>query len=250
MRMRPLRKAANVVAVLAVVLGLVVASAGHASEVKSEVTVTIDEGWIVVDAKNASQFDVLRALAAEAGFAIESSLFDDDYSMITGGRRGSLEEVVNWLLHDQNYILLSGDPQEGSAEPGKLARVILIQRATGAVIDGSRTARDDSRTARETGADTEPQLVEDLDPDSLDGMLVTLAATQNPRANPNDPFEYDAEDGAPGWATPFANLPSRAIAPHGLTMSEALAGTTSIAQQNLQALVEALEQVESQLLIK
>jgi len=103
--------AAAAAAVVGVASGLAAGFPAMAQEGPQEVSVRLEGAQLVVEARDASLDELLQALAEETGLVlegvdgarIEGAVLDGS---VSGSRRGSLEQVLGWLLRGHSYALV------------------------------------------------------------------------------------------------------------------------------------------------
>lgn len=140
--------------VAAAVLGVASWLAAGLPAAAQEASVRLEGAQLVVEARDASLNELLQALAEETGLVlegvdgarIEGTVLDGS---VSGSRRGSLEQVLGWLLRGHSYALVYS-PSTARAE----RLVIGIAPASG--------ERGTSPPARARGLDEE----EDWDEES------------------------------------------------------------------------------------
>lgn len=90
----------------AALLGAALSALPPSPAAAQEASVRLDGGRVVVDAREASVEAVLEQLAGVTGVVLER--LDDALlaGSLSGSRRGSLEQVLGWVLRGQSYVLV------------------------------------------------------------------------------------------------------------------------------------------------
>ena len=90
-------------------------------EPADRVTVLNAGTFLILEVHQTKLGDVLNRLAAH----LKAELFNTDRlnleRIIDGRKRGSLEEVLRWLVRDGGFIIISEEPKPGDPRPPKLA---------------------------------------------------------------------------------------------------------------------------------
>jgi hypothetical protein len=245
-------------------LGLLLLAYGPAAFAKetavkedpAELSVQIEADRIAIEADHSPILGILKILGEHFEFTIERTHADDPVPEISGRRTGRLVDILEWLLTRQNYVLLYDRNDDGSV--GDLPKLagILLMRAQGDGEAGWPGSPDivygDVATGSPLGAgggsvggsDRIPMDL-GLTPEELEGtvagMLSVVALAQTVPAVAPEP-EFDTTGG-----TPFFTPETPSFGVEELSIQETLWLTTQIASQNLESLMSALEQAESQL---
>lgn len=206
---------------------------GFSSAAMADIEVGQDEGVWAVSAAGEPLSEVLSAIQAEAGFRlVGADRLIDDHPVITE-LSGSLGDVLARLLAGFDYALVYGETPETADQ---LQRLILLsgrsgdtpdesQRLTVERLPGELSEEDGERVSNLLARQVQP-LIESETAESGSQAGETMALTEAPAAagdstpSSNDDYELDPETQA------------------------ALAEATRRAQQDLQALVNALQAAE------
>lgn len=211
-------------------LSLMAASAG------ADITVDQTDNQWEVTADGDALSDVLAALRDEAGFRLVGAdrLVDD--RPVTADLTGELGDILGRLLAGYDYALVYGDTPETA---GELQRLVLLSGRSGEAPDESQRVRMERMSdgvSEEDGARVSDMLQRQVQPlidaengadagenESADETAMAAADPANtspPNTGSDDDYELDPETQA------------------------ALAEATRRAQQDLQALVNALRAAE------
>lgn len=245
-------------------LGLLLLAYGPAALAKetavkenpAELSVQIEADQIAIEADHSPILGVLKILGEHFGFTIEQAHADDPVPEISGRRTGRLPDILNWLLTRQNYvllydrndsesfgelpklaeILLMGAPGDGEAGQAGFPDIVYGDIASGSPLGaGGGSVGGSERTSMDLGPT--PEELEG----TVSGMLWDISRAQTvPAVAPES--EFDTAGGMP-FFTP--ETPSFGV--EELSIQETLSLTTQIAGQNLESLMTALEQAESQM---
>ena len=249
-------------AVFLFVLGISLPCFGLPAERKADLSVVYRAPRLAVEAHGVSLLRVLREIGAKVGFAIEERGIEDTVVNFAI-HEGTVEEVLDRLLHGQNYALISQDVGQGAPQGArKLSKVVLLSRAnnTPAIPTLHYPQRDNStpnlgrpsqieiarsypvplnlpmarvpdQRSSQREPPTEQPMVEDLlITHALSGLIGTTtdAAAQNFTANFPQPIHTSPQTSAVTAPVSAADI------------RDSMAKTTLIAQQNLQALLQGL----------
>lgn len=88
------------------VLGALLCRFGAVEAAAQEASVRLEGAQIVVEARNASRGALLQALADETGLVLEGIEEAALGGSLSGSRRGSLEQLLGWLLQGYSYALV------------------------------------------------------------------------------------------------------------------------------------------------
>lgn len=88
------------------VLGALLCRFGAPEAAAQEASVRQEGTLIVVEARDATRAALLRALADETGLVVEGVEEADLEGRLSGSRRGSLEQLLAWLLQGHGYALV------------------------------------------------------------------------------------------------------------------------------------------------
>lgn len=203
----------------------------------ADVSVSQSDGQWSVEAEGEPLSEILEAIQAEAGFRLVGldRLIDDN--PVTTSFSGSLDDVLARLLDGYDYALVYGETPETE---GELQRVVLLSGRAGENPDESQRVTAE-RVATEL-SEEDGERVNQL----LQRQIQPLIEAEETRANGET-----STSGASSTASASAGTGS------GPTVDEngnveldpetqaALAEATRRAQQDLQALVNALQAAES-----
>ena len=222
-----------------------------AKDSPSDQSLEFDAERITLDAQNTHLDQILRIIGAHADFVVEATPSDDPTPTVTTRRSGNLQEIIEWLLRDYNHILVYDKATDDSAQlPPRLAHVILLgppaDLPNGARVASSTTPsvglprNYSDRSSTPEYSEGSGTYVEDLEEDSVGGILSNFAIMQGLGVASADPFEDSFT------SFPFVGV-TDPPAPMSTSIEEVLAVTTARAQENLASLMDALEQVEFEL---
>jgi hypothetical protein len=94
----------------------------------AERVAVLDAGtFLVVEVHQAKLGEVLKRLAAHLKAELFNTAQLDLERVIDGRKRGSLSEVIRWLVPDGGFILISEQPKPGDLHPPKLMRIGFLR---------------------------------------------------------------------------------------------------------------------------
>ncbi|MEE2525571.1 hypothetical protein V0U79_04275 [Hyphobacterium sp. HN65] len=200
----------------------------------AEITVSEDNGVWGVAAEGEALSEVLEVLRDEAGFRLVGAdrLVDD--GPVTVDLSGSLGDVLARLLAGFDYALVYGETPETE---GRLQRLVLLSGRSGDAPDESqrlRVERIPTELSEEDG-----ERVSDL----LQRQVQPLIDAEN-GSDGSATTETAVASASPSSASPTQNAGSSDYELDPETQA-ALAEATRRAQQDLQALVNALQAAEN-----
>lgn len=217
-----------------VVIAASAISLAFSSAAMADIEVTQDDGVWAVSAAGEPLSQVLAAIQSEAGFRLVGSdrLIDDN--PVTAEVSGPLGDVLARLLSGFDYALVYGETPETS---GELQRLVLLSGRAGNTPDESQrlsVERLPSEMSEEDGERVSNLLARQIQPliDAENGTGDNIEPATASTTVPNT--------AASGGAAPSANDDS-GLDPE---TQAALAEATRRAQQDLQALVNALQAAE------
>jgi hypothetical protein len=141
MMARPSRFASAAAIVLALTLLPASVHAGGPGPAAERVAVLDAGSFIVVEAHGAKLGEVLDRIAArlKAELVINTTGLPLDRT-IDGRTRGTVAEVLRWLVPGFGFVLIFDQPQKGDSRPPKLVRIWLTkpgERGVAAVVDAA-----------------------------------------------------------------------------------------------------------------
>lgn len=87
--------------------------------------VTEPAAFIAIDASDTPVDDLLGQISASYGFAVERSGPKTDAVKLTGHYEGTVKEVVNRVLEDENHLI-----RYAKGQPNRIAKIVLMGQAT------------------------------------------------------------------------------------------------------------------------
>jgi murein DD-endopeptidase MepM/ murein hydrolase activator NlpD len=113
--------------------------AGAASD-KAELTLSVADRDIALEAHAVPLDRLLASVGEKLDIAVRVQCSGGGCPVFEGRLRGSLKDVLAWILHDQDYSLIYG-PSGSAGEPARLERLIVMAKprapAEAAVAEGA-----------------------------------------------------------------------------------------------------------------
>jgi hypothetical protein len=205
----------------------------------ADISVQENDGNWQVSAEGEALSEVLAAIQAEAEFRLIGAdrLVDDN--AVTADIEGSLDDVLNRLLSGFDYALVYGETPETRS---RLQRVVLLSGRSGNAPDETQrlsverlpsemSTEDGERVSDLLARQVQPLLAAEAGESGSEDSSVTVAAT----APANSSTSSGSDSGGSGDDDYELDPETQA----------ALAEATRRAQQDLQALVNALQNAEN-----
>jgi hypothetical protein len=100
----------------------------EAPDPAAERVAVLDAGtFLVVEVHQAKLGEVLQRLAIHLNVELFNTAQLDLDRVIDGRKRGSLSEVIRWLVPEGGFILISEQPKPGDPHPPKLVRIGFLR---------------------------------------------------------------------------------------------------------------------------
>lgn len=104
---------------------------------------------VALEVRGAPLDRLLHRLGEALGFRVRVQCGAGGCPVFEGRLSGSLEDVLAWVLHDQDYSLIYG-PSEDAGEPARLERLIVLAKsresAEAAVAEGAEASSEEAGT--------------------------------------------------------------------------------------------------------
>lgn len=206
---------------------------------KQEVRLDTSDQEISVEAQDVPTTAILRALSEEFEFALDTRVEDEMSGTIAVDWSGSLEEIIEWLLTGQNYVLVFGSHGEQlDRRWSSIDRLVVLGLPSRQAETLERELGNLERGLRNLGYDeegsSESRLAEASN-GSLSGLLQSPLQPYLPGvAGDSVTSEFARQDSTEEFgAAPQAD-------PLGLEQEEVMFRLTQKARQGLRNLVGAL----------
>jgi hypothetical protein len=248
----------NTAAAILVFLWMVLPGSGSAAERKSDLRITYSPPHISVEARGVKLREVLREVSLTVGFEL-TDYGIPDRDLTVSIEETTVEELLRQLLRGENYgliyrekdraiskVLLLSSPVYAQAAPMSENRQIRTEASRGSeglTVFSNAPSYQPARLERkrETRAESEPGIEDILRVHAMPGVAGSSIFPQNVAPNVSQPLGRSTPAFSPTGA---ASLNAQPLG----DMSNSLAVTTRVAQQNLKALVDGLASATHSLL--
>jgi hypothetical protein len=236
-------------AAILVFLWMVLPPSGLAAERKSDLRVTYSPPRISVEARGVKLREVLREVSLKVGFEL-TDYGIPDRDLTVSIEETTVEELLRQLLRGENYgivyrekdraisnVLLLSSPiyAQASLSEHQHTRTESSSRQEGLTVFSAAPSYQAARPeqTRKDRAESEPRVEDILRVHAISGLAGSGTFPQSLTPNAPQPL-VNSTSAFP--ATGAASFPTQSVG----DMSDSLAATTRLAQQNLKALADGL----------